>query len=279
MEISNENVHDTVTALSETDAAGEIAVIFADIRETMQIPMLTSIWRILAESEADLVTTWAAVKPLYSTGQPEAALALLRSDAAFPELAPVTLGEMEAAGLSASDLPAVKNIVAAYTRSNSLNLLTQTAIVADRSSAYVAYPSAEIGSEIGDLPRLLPREEISDSTWKIILDVNTYGTNSENPGLATIYRHLAYWPGILKLMQSRLTTAQEQGTIATGVMSVAEIALEEGARMANLRDEDRMSKISDHAMKNLAGYVDGPYNVARIVNIGNALNRWLDEID
>ena len=66
--MSKDIVHDTVTALAESDATGEIAEIFADIRRTMQIPMLTSIWRILAGSGADLDSTWKAVKPLYPTG-------------------------------------------------------------------------------------------------------------------------------------------------------------------------------------------------------------------
>ena len=55
--MSEDIVHDTVTALSESDATGEVAKIFADIRRTMQIPILTSIWRILADSEADLNST------------------------------------------------------------------------------------------------------------------------------------------------------------------------------------------------------------------------------
>ena len=67
--------YDTVTALAESDATGKIADIFSDIRHTMQIPILTSIWRVLADSETDLDLTWKAVKPLYATGQPEAGLA------------------------------------------------------------------------------------------------------------------------------------------------------------------------------------------------------------
>ena len=51
-------IHDTVTALAESEATGEIAKIFSDIRSTMKIPMLTSIWRILADSFEDLDSAW-----------------------------------------------------------------------------------------------------------------------------------------------------------------------------------------------------------------------------
>ena len=274
--MSKDIVHDTVAALSESDATGEIAKIFADIRSTMQIPILTSIWRILADSEADLNSTWKAVKPLYPTGQPEAALARIRSETAFPELNPISLGEISEAGVTSEELLSVKAILAAYNRSNTLNLLTQTALVPDHPGEYVAYPAVETNLVPRDLPRLLPREEIDDSVWEIVLQVNSYGTQGENPGLATIFRHLAYWPNLLALMQSRLANAQEQGTISIGADSVTEIAAEEGGRMAQLRDEAALIKMSDYARETVTNYVRGPFKCARIVNIGTALSRWLN---
>ena len=45
-----------MTAIAETDATGEIADIFADIRETMELPLITSIWRILVDIEDGLPT-------------------------------------------------------------------------------------------------------------------------------------------------------------------------------------------------------------------------------
>ena len=83
-------IHDTVTALAESEATGEIAKIFSDIRSTMKIPMLTSIWRILADSFEDLDSAWRSVKPIYKTDQPEAALNRLRSEASFPKLMPIS---------------------------------------------------------------------------------------------------------------------------------------------------------------------------------------------
>jgi len=45
---------DPVTAISETEATGHVAEIFADIRIVMQIPLITSIWRTLADIEGGL---------------------------------------------------------------------------------------------------------------------------------------------------------------------------------------------------------------------------------
>ena len=67
--------------------------------------------------------------------------------------------------------------------------------------------------------------------------MNEYGSIGEDSGLATIYRHLAYWPGLLELIQDRLDQAQQAGSIPFGAASVVEITLEEGTRMAHLLEE------------------------------------------
>ena len=62
--MKNDFAYDPVTALSEVDAKGEIAVIFNDIKCTMQIPILTSIWRGLASIENGVSGTWRNIKPM-----------------------------------------------------------------------------------------------------------------------------------------------------------------------------------------------------------------------
>ena len=46
--------YDPVTAVDEATATGETAEIFADIRQTMAIPLVTSIWRGLASIDDSL---------------------------------------------------------------------------------------------------------------------------------------------------------------------------------------------------------------------------------
>ena len=52
--MNQSEIRNPVTAMAESDATGEVAEIFADIRETMEIPLLTSIWRILVDIEGGL---------------------------------------------------------------------------------------------------------------------------------------------------------------------------------------------------------------------------------
>ena len=60
--------YDPVTAISENEAKGKTAEIFEDIRNTMNIPLITSIWRGLASMDNSLEDIWLLTKPIYLSG-------------------------------------------------------------------------------------------------------------------------------------------------------------------------------------------------------------------
>ena len=70
----NDFSYDPVTAIDEVKASGEIAKIFSDIRNTMGIPLNTSIWRGLAGMNNNLPKVWRLAKPIYKSGKPEKTL-------------------------------------------------------------------------------------------------------------------------------------------------------------------------------------------------------------
>jgi len=62
--MSADFTYDPVTAVDEKSATGIIAEIFADIREVMGIPLITSIWRGLAGMDNSLEVAWRAARPI-----------------------------------------------------------------------------------------------------------------------------------------------------------------------------------------------------------------------
>ena len=66
--------YNPVTAISEEEATGKTAEIFLDIRKTMNISLITSIWRGLASMNNSLEEVWTLTKPIYLSGTPELAL-------------------------------------------------------------------------------------------------------------------------------------------------------------------------------------------------------------
>ena len=66
---------DPLPAIPEAEASGEVADLFADIRATVGVRVVNLVWRHLATMEGALPWAWAAVKPLYLDGLPDAAMA------------------------------------------------------------------------------------------------------------------------------------------------------------------------------------------------------------
>ena len=264
--------YDPVTAVNEATATGETAEIFADIRQTMGIPILTSIWRGLAGMDDSLQTVWDAAKPIYLSGHPENALTrvLEQSGLPMPEPMPPTL--LACAGIDTVQLDAIRTIVDAYNRSNGMNMVALAALVSSKADA------REDGCPVtkpawGAFPALMAREAIDDNTWDLIRHVNAFGAPSIDAHVATLWRHLGHWPNLLALIYCAFAPLHADGSIASATDRMVELTRKEGAHMAQWRKED--VALSEHARNTLIGYVSTPAQVARMVTIGHALARWL----
>jgi hypothetical protein len=83
--------YDPVTAIvDESAAVGETALVCAEIRRTMGIPLITSIWRGLAGMDDSLRLVWDAAKPIYESGEPERALARCIAASGLPSPEPLS---------------------------------------------------------------------------------------------------------------------------------------------------------------------------------------------
>ena len=265
--------HDPVSAIAEAEATGEIAELFADIRQTMQLPLLTSIWRTLVGVEGELRAVWRVAKPLYETGQPAVALVRLREQATLPVPTPLAPGQLACAGVPPDDLPAIRAIVAAYNRSNGMNLITLTSLVVTPSGMPPDDPLPPAPLPWPALPPLLAQDDMAEDTWMLLQHLNRFGAVPGEPGLATVWRHLAHWPGLLAVIHAGLAPLQRDGTIRRSIQQVLDIAHEEGARLAHLRPE--VVSMPEAARAMIANYVLNPGLVARMVAIGHGLARWL----
>ena len=264
---------DPVTALPEKMATGPTAAIFAEIRKVMQIPLLTSIWRTLVSIDRGLPTVWAATKPIYLSGQPDAALGRLSRTDIFPVPAPLGADQLADAGIGAEELRAARGIIDAYTRSNSLNMMALSGLVLSPvgSSPVDSVPPA--APVLPNPPELLEKSEIAPDVWMRLERVNRLGAGANSRSLATLWRHLAHYPGLLQLIDRVFAPLQSDGTIDRAIQEVFEQSQAEGARLAHFRGD--INAIPDPAVEMVAAYVAGPSGVARMVTIGHGLARWL----
>lgn len=265
--------YDPVTATDEASATGETAAIFADIRQTMGIPLVTSIWRGLAGMGDSLKQVWALTKPIYATGLPEQALDRMIVHASLPRPERVAPAQLTCVGIGRRDLQDIRTIVAAYNRSNGMNLIALAALVTPPASGDRPDPVQVVSPAWPSLRPLPAREAISADTWTMIQYVNSLGATSLDAGVATLWRHLAHWPGLLALVYSAFGPLQSNGIIADANRQMVDLATKEGSRLAWLRPAK--FDISQQARKTVTEYVNVPTHVARMVTMGHALEMWL----
>ncbi|HVY04662.1 MAG TPA: hypothetical protein VHB46_01675 [Burkholderiales bacterium] len=265
--------YDPVTALDEATATGQAAAIFADIRATMGIPLVTSIWRGLAGMGNGLAEVWSLARPIYASGLPEAALARVVASSGLPEPEPLVRGQLAQAGIGGRDLDDIRAILAAYNRSNGMNLVALAALITPPATGAAADDARPAVPDWPPLRPLLAREAIDAETWSKVRQVNALGATGIDAGVATLWRHLAHWPGFLVLAHAAFAPLQSQGAIDAANSRVVALALAEGARMARLRPAK--FEISPQARDTVTSYVRSPTQVARMVSIGHALARWL----
>lgn len=264
---------DPVTALPEKMATGPTAAIFAEIRKVMQIPLLTSIWRTLVSIDRGLPTVWAATKPIYLSGQPDAALGRLSRADIFPVPAPLGADQLADASMDAEELRAALGIIDAYTRSNSLNMMALSGLVLSPVGPSPADSIPATAPVLPNPPELLEKSEIAPDVWMRLERVNRLGAGANSRGVATLWRHLAHYPGLLRLINHAFAPLQADGTIDRAMQEVFEQSQAEGTRLAHFRGD--INAIPDPAFEMVATYVAGPRGVARMATIGHGLARWL----
>ncbi len=224
---------DTMPTLPESEATGRAAVLYADIREVLGVPVVNLIWRRLAHFPGALEWAWGAARPLYAGGAADAAAADIRARTPLPDLPPWPRDMLPAMSLDDTETEAILRMLASYDRGNRLNLAALGALLQalEGASAGGSAPSAGGGARAaveGGLPPIPAMEALSPEVQALVLALNGLG-NSGDTVVASLYRHLAYWPGYLALAWVQLAALDRDGRLAATIAAGAEAAREASA--------------------------------------------------
>jgi hypothetical protein len=207
----------SIAAIDEAAATGDTAALFADIRATLGVGVVNLIWRHLATIEGALPWAWSAVRPLYVAGVIEAEAERLRERMRLLDLPRVPLEVQTACGLDESALAGVDTVLRTYDRSNTMNLLALSSLLASLDGNVAAggqVRGGRTGGVEGALPKLLGEADVSPDTWALVLRLNMLGERDEGRVLASMYRHLAHWPGALAIAWMLLSPADADGSLS-----------------------------------------------------------------
>ncbi|GAB5559817.1 MAG: hypothetical protein SynsKO_14640 [Synoicihabitans sp.] len=264
---------DPTKAIEESAATGEVAEIFADIRNVMDIPLVTSIWRCLAGVPEALPTTWAAIRPLMSSGEIETLLHELQSQVEFPVPAPLSADACAAHAFTLEDGETMQRVVDAYNRSNCLNLIAITALLREP----IAGPPVSIREakhhQWQPFPRLIAPCEMNEAQWELLRASTTIGAAKTNPHIPTLWRHLLDWPELLSIAIDRYNTPSMHDTLVAAVEIVTAWVESNAPRVHHLVDSS--VEIPNQAHDMLTRYVGPQPSVARMCTVGSSAAQWL----
>ena len=206
---------DSVPSINEADARGETAAIFADIRKVLGTSVVNLIWRNLATMPGALSWTWTTVRPLYLGAAPGHAESVRRG-IALPELPGFSADTLLAAGIDESDSAIIRNVLDSYQYTNALALVVLSALLAHfepRPAASVTAAGSAPSPAGVKIPELPPMDALDPEVARLVSELNGFGEDTEPQLIASMYRHLAYWPAYLALVRTMLAPLQADGRL------------------------------------------------------------------
>jgi hypothetical protein len=192
--------------LPESQATGQIAAIYREIRVFSGVPYVSSLQRYLATLPGVLEWAWAALRPAMVSGVlPETAWRLASGLRLRPG-EPVTSAALRAWRVDRADLAAIRSIAANFVRVSPVNLLTGACLRllltegAPRGAGYAQgwTPPEMLPLMPGNVdPAALPDEE------RAVL--MRFATEVDGvPFIPALYRQLAHWPALLRWLADEL---------------------------------------------------------------------------
>lgn len=213
-------MNDPIPAIREADATGEIAVLFADLRATLEVPFVNLIWRHLATIPGMLAWTWSVVKPLHATPALRQAAETLRTGVIIPVDSRQPAEVFDAVRVMPDDREVIGTMLCDYGTGNSLNLLSlllvQALLAGETPGGQVVEDSGvqeRSGRALQTLPPLPGLAELSPSLRKLVLALDQFGRLAATDAVASLYRHLAHWPGFLAVTHAALSDAHRNGSL------------------------------------------------------------------
>jgi hypothetical protein len=287
---------DFIHTVSEKDATPEIAVIFADIKETLGVPFVNLIWRHLATIPGGLEMTWSLAKPLYGSQILNESARMLRHQTTLVDrVTPWSDSVRTTLGLSAQDKSEIVLLLEDYGHANSRALLVLSYLYASLSAnslygnkgehkgshtAALIDPLSRVEQNKGSLikpARPFPATaDLPTNVVSLIKILNTFGEPIPSPAEPSLYRHLSYWPSFLAAFWLAVEPMEKEGVLVRAGINMYERASSMVGQWKPANDASEMIS-SDSVSQVLKSLDHFTYAViARMIVHGDMMKRMID---
>jgi hypothetical protein len=268
---------DSVPSIAETAATGEIAEIYADIRSILHTSVVNLIWRNLATLPGALRWTWSTVRPLYVEAAAPHAEAVRRT-LSLPEVPRLSVDTLMAAGIDRPALAAIRATLDSYHHTNALALVVLSALLEryDPSAGDFAQPSeAPPAADRTELPALPAMAALAPQVQRLIVELNHFGEDTDPSLIASMYRHLAYWPPYLAITRTMLAPLQADGQLNALTRAARALGRAHGRALVSRLSPGEPPASLDAALAACKLFVEHP--IARMTGICAIIRRATPE--
>ena len=236
---------DSIAAIAEGDATGDIAALYQDLRVTLRVPFVNLIWRHLATIPGGLAWGWTLTKPLYVSGE----LDRLSSEAAalvsLPSLVPLPDHVWECAAIDRDARRTIAALIDSYNHANGVNflaLLTAVSTLRDglpaASGVSQATAARRHSPPTSKLPPLPGLSELPPHLLELVRGLDQLGRLESSEAVASLYRHLAHWPGFLAVAYTALAPLHRSRELAEAQREVSAFGRAQCASLVRLVNPD-----------------------------------------
>ena len=153
----------------------------------------------------------------------------------LPDTPAISKDVLYAAGIDQPALTNIRAVLNSYYHTNALALAVLSALLEhyDPSAAEPAQPSDAVPvSAPTELPPLPPMQGLSPDVQRLILELNEFGEDTDPFLIASMYRHLAYWPAYLGIVRTLLAPYQADGRLSALTRSARAVGRAHGKVLA-----------------------------------------------
>tara|TARA_B100000212_G_scaffold339559_1_gene318262 strand:+ start:663 stop:1523 length:861 start_codon:yes stop_codon:yes gene_type:complete len=214
------NASDPIPAVVESDATGDIKNIFDDIKNVTGVDVVNLVWRRLALTQNALPYIWEVLRPAYENGFINQQAQEFQNQLIIPKLPKFKDQILFASGIDNLGKMTINNILASYNRTNTVNLIAlQAALIALTDGENVALEQTHkkvVGDSLPPMPRLPALSDLNPTTLSLVEELNSFG-EEDGTIIASMYRHLAYWPNYLALVKIALEPIASSGELKKAI--------------------------------------------------------------
>ena len=160
----------------------------------------------------------------------------VRRTIALPDLPGFSADTLLAAGIDQSDQAIIRNVLDSYQYTNALALAVLSALLAHfeprPADTVTAAGSAAPPSGV-KIPELPPMDALDPEVARLVGELNGFGEDTEPQLIASMYRHLAYWPAYLALVRTMLAPLQADGRLDALTRATRALGHAHGAMLAS----------------------------------------------